>query len=133
MKKRLPYIIIFIVLTGIEFCIGLFIHDDFIRPYLGDVIIIWVLYCFVRIISPDKPSAPYNLIVEIVAFAAAVEFLQMINIVDILGIENRFLRTLIGTSFSYEDIECYFAGGFINMIGCIIYIFLFKNNANKNE
>ena len=45
-------------------------------------------------------------------FAVCVEILQYFRIVEVLGVENNaFLRTLIGTSFAWEDILCYAAGG----------------------
>lgn len=38
MKKRLPYIIAFVILLVTEIYIGVFVHDKFIRPYVGDVL-----------------------------------------------------------------------------------------------
>ncbi len=116
MSKRLGYLMWFIVLVGIEFVIGIFVHDNFIRPYVGDVIIVWVLYTFVKVFAPEKWNS-YIIAVAILIFSFIVEFLQLIHIVDILGIENNFLRVLIGTSFSTRDLLCYTIG---TVIICMI-------------
>ena len=39
MKKRLPYIIAAVILFVAEIIIGLYVKDDFIRPYGGDILI----------------------------------------------------------------------------------------------
>ena len=106
-NKRLFYGITFAVLVIIEVIIGVFVHDGFVRPYLGDVIVVIAIYAFVRIIIPKK----YVFLPFIVfGFSVIVELLQGIHIVDILGIQNNFLRVLIGTSFDWKDILCYGAG-----------------------
>ncbi|WP_297960601.1 DUF2809 domain-containing protein [uncultured Ruminococcus sp.] len=120
MKARLPYIIGFIVLVGIEVCIGVFYFNHFIRSYIGDVIVVWVLYCLFRSFIPRKFSS-YGGALGILAFSFAVEFLQKAHIADVLGVENPFLRTLIGTSFAVEDLWSYAAGTAVTLIE--IYIF----------
>lgn len=109
MKKRLPYITGFLFFTAVEFAIGIFCHDNWIRYYFGDVVVVWVVYLFIKSMIPDKINS-YFLAGGVLAFSVLTEFLQKIHIVDILGIENRFLRILIGTSFAVEDIWCYIAG-----------------------
>ena len=44
-KQRITYAAIFAVLLLIEIGIGLFVHDDFLRPYVGDVLVT-VLLCY---------------------------------------------------------------------------------------
>ncbi|MBP5378423.1 MAG: DUF2809 domain-containing protein, partial [Ruminococcus sp.] len=99
MKTRLPYIIGFLVLLGVEICIGVFYFNFFIRAYIGDVIVVWVIYCLFRSFVPKRFSS-YAVALGILAFAFAVEFLQKIYIADILGVENGLLRTIIGTSYA---------------------------------
>ena len=55
MKARLPYIIGFLLLLGVEICIGVFYFSKFIRAYLGDVIVVWVIYCLIRSFMPKRP------------------------------------------------------------------------------
>lgn len=119
MKKRLPYIIGFVVLLIIEILIALFLHDGFIRFYLGDVIVVWVVYFFVKILFPKINS--YLTAVGVMLFAFSVEFLQYIHIVDILGLGDiKFFRVLIGTSFSKVDLLCYTCGTIVTLL--FIYI-----------
>lgn len=120
MKKRLPYIILFVILVGIEVCIGVFYFNHFIRSYVGDVIIVWVLYCLFRIIFPERFNS-YAVAVGILIFSFIVEFLQKAHIVDILGIENQFLRILIGTSYATEDLWSYAAGTAVTILGIWTY------------
>lgn len=98
--------------------IALFVHDNFIRPYIGDVLVVFVVYSAVRVVFPDKFKylSLYTFI-----FAATVELLQLINIVKILGFENnRFISVLVGSVFDIKDIVCY-------GVGCItLYIFEVK-------
>lgn len=128
MKKRIPYILGFLLLTLTEVLIALFIHGGFVRNYLGDVIVVWVVYCFVQAIAGGRFNG-YIVSVGVMIFAFIVEFLQKINIVDILGLgEIKFFRTLIGTSFSPIDLICYAAG---SAIICAV-IFIKRKITNKS-
>src|SRR5690554_5256501 len=42
------FFIIALVVFVVEVFIALFVHDNFIRPYLGDVIVVWFVYYFIR-------------------------------------------------------------------------------------
>lgn len=115
MKKRLPYITGFLLLLIVEILIALFVHGGFVRYYLGDVIVVWVVYCFVKIFFPKING--YITSAGVMIFAFIVEFLQYINIVDILGLGNiKFFRVLIGTSFSPVDLLCYAVGTAVTML-----------------
>ncbi|MCM1507315.1 MAG: DUF2809 domain-containing protein [Ruminococcus flavefaciens] len=119
MKKRLPYVIGFMALLIVEVLIAMFLHGGFIRNYFGDVIVVWVVYCFVKIILPKINS--YLTAVGVMIFAFAVEFLQYINIVDLIGLGNiKFFCVLIGTSFSPIDLVCYTGGTAVTLL--IIFI-----------
>lgn len=112
--KRGFYLTAFLVLLVIEVLIALFVHDRFVRPYLGDVIVVVVVYCFVRIWIPER----FRLMpLWVFLFAVFVEVLQYVRIVEILGVQdNVFLRTVIGTSFSWGDILCYAVGSVVLVI-----------------
>ncbi len=108
MEKRIYYIILTIILLAVEVLIALFVHDQFVRPYIGDVLVVVVIYAFVRIWIPESVRL---LPLYVFLFAAGVEILQYFNIVELLGVQdNVFLRTIIGTSFDVKDILCYAAG-----------------------
>lgn len=107
-KKRLFYLVVTIILLFIEVCIALFVKDDFIRPYVGDMLVVIVIYSFIRIFIPERIGL---LPLYIFIFALAVEMLQYLDVVRMFGLEdNRFLSILIGSVFDIKDIICYAAG-----------------------
>ena len=111
MKKRILYAVASLFLLLIEVIIALYVHADFIRPYVGDMLVVIVIYTFIRIIVPEKCKIIPLLIF---IFAAGVELLQLVNIVEILGVEdNKFLKILIGSVYDIKDIVCY-------AVGCVI-------------
>lgn len=125
MRKRLFYAIATILLIFIEVLIALFVHDAFIRPYVGDVLVVIVIYTFVRIFIPEKCRL---LPLYVFLFSAGVELLQLANIVEVLGVaDNRFLRILIGSVFDIKDIICYAVG--CALLGVWEYIKARKTNA----
>lgn len=102
------YLLLTILLFVIEVCIALFVHDNFIRPYFGDVLVVILIYCFVK--SFLKISVTKGAI-AVLLFAFLVETLQYFTIIEVLGLQNnRLARTVIGTSFAWEDILAYIAG-----------------------
>ena len=108
MRKRLFYLTAALVLFAVEFCIALFVHDSFVRPFVGDVLVVILIYTFIRIFIPEKVRL---LPLYVFVFAAAVEILQYFRIVEVLGLQdNVIMSTVIGTSFDIRDILCYFVG-----------------------
>lgn len=92
----------------IEVLIALFVRDNFVRPYLGDVLVVILIYCFVKSFLP-LPAFPVA--ISVMAFAFTIEFLQYVHIVDKLGLRKSTLaKTVIGTSFAWNDILAYIAG-----------------------
>ena len=125
MKKRILYAVAFMCLLLIEVIIALYVHDNFIRPYVGDILVVIAIYTFIRIIVPEKCKL---LPLFIFVFAAGVELLQLANIVEILGVEdNKFLKILIGSVFDIKDIICY-------AVGCVILcIYEWLRDTNKGS
>ena len=109
MNKRITFAIASVLLLGIEILIGLFAHG-WVRSYLGDVLVVILIYTLIRTVSINKPSKWYVLPTAILIFSFAVEFLQLWGFCDRFGIENRLLRIIIGTGFSYIDLICYVIG-----------------------
>ena len=106
--KRIKYLFATLILLAIEVMIAMFVHDKIIRPYVGDVLVVVVIYTFLRILIPEKCGM---LPLYIFVFAAMAEVLQYFHIVERLGLEgNRFLSVLIGTVFDIKDIVCYGVG-----------------------
>lgn len=108
MKQRIYYMIATIILLIMEVLIALYVHDDFIRPYIGDVLVVVVIYTFIRIWIPER----FHLLpLYIFLFATGVEILQYFNLVEVLKLENHtFMRILLGSVFDVKDIICYGTG-----------------------
>lgn len=107
-KLRILYAAIFCGLLAVEICIALFVHDGFIRPYVGDVLVTLLLCCLCRVCVPNKLRL---LPLFIFAFAAVVEVGQYFDLVALLGLsDSRFLSVLLGRTFSWPDLFCYALG-----------------------
>lgn len=97
-----------IILFLIELCIALYIDDSFIRPYIGDLLVVILLYAIVRAFF--KVSI-MTAAIGVLIFSFAVEVLQYFKVVEILGLGSSPLaRTIIGTTFSWEDLVAYSLG-----------------------
>ena len=77
-KHRLIYILLFLTFLGIEVLIALFIRDNFIRPYVGDMLVTVVICLFLRGFTPLKTKL---LPLLVFVFAAAVEIGQYFDFV----------------------------------------------------
>jgi hypothetical protein len=57
------------------------------------------------VIVDNKPLA-----ISVWLFSFAIEFAQYFHLVDVLGIENKIVRIVMGTSFSVSDLLMYTLG-----------------------
>ena len=110
--QRAHYWLAFFLLLVTEICIACFVRDNFVRPYVGDILVTVLLCCLCRAIFPRfAPAVPVFL------FAAAVEGLQWLDLAEMLGLEGTALGIILGSTFDWKDLLCYglgcllFAGG----------------------
>ncbi|MBW8684359.1 ribosomal maturation YjgA family protein [Chitinophaga rhizophila] len=92
----------------IEVLIALYVHDDIIRPYVGDILVVILIYCFVRsfLQAPVLPVA-----VGVLVFSCTIEIMQYFKLVTLLGLDHsRLARIAIGNYFSWGDMICYVLG-----------------------
>lgn len=109
-KFDVKYFALTILLFIIELLIAMYVHDSFVRPYLGDVLVVMLIYCFIKSFLNLKV---WKAALFVLLFAFAIEFLQYLNVVGKLGLQNsKIARTVIGTSFCWSDILCYVVGIF---------------------
>lgn len=107
-KMRILYAVLTLLFLIVEIIIALYVHDDFIRPYVGDGLVVIVIYFFIRSWMPERIRL---LPLYVFLFAASVEVMQYFRLLEFLGLENsRFLRILLGATFDFKDIICYGAG-----------------------
>lgn len=111
MKK---YLFAFLILFVLEIIIATFINDAIIRPFIGDVLVVILMYTLIR--GFMKKPIQY-LPLYLFLFATAVEIAQYFNIVKILDLhDNKLIATIIGTTFDIKDIICYLAATIILLI-----------------
>lgn len=102
------YFALTVLIFCVEVLIALFVHDNFVRPYLGDVLVVILIYCFLKSFL-KLPVLTAS--VAVLLFAFGIEFLQFLDIVEKLNLESsKVARTVIGTSFSWIDLLTYVAG-----------------------
>ena len=110
MKLRFSplYFCLTVLLFVIEVLIAAYLHDEFIRPYAGDFLVVILIYCFVRSFV-QAPVVPVAL--AVLAFSYLVETLQYFNLVKLLGLEHsRIANIVIGNYFTWVDIIAYTLG-----------------------
>lgn len=114
LKFNKVYFILTISLLVVEILIATYAHDRIIRPYVGDLLVVILLYCFVRSFLNTPVLATS---VAVLLFAYMIETLQYFTIVNKLGLQNSSLaRTVIGTSFEWIDIVAYTCGAIMVII-----------------
>lgn len=104
MKKRLISAAIFAAVLGSEILIALFVHDSFVRPYVGDVLAVVCVYFLLRIITVKTRY----LSIPVTLFAFCVELVQITNLSEILP---KPLDIIVGGTFDFADLLCYLIGG----------------------
>lgn len=98
----------FVVLLIIEILIAKFVQDDFIRPYLGDFLVVILIYCFLMAISRISVLKG---IISVLFFSYAVEFFQMINYVKVMQYQPpEVVMIILGHDFSVWDLIAYSLG-----------------------
>lgn len=94
---------------AVEVLIALFVHDRIIRPYVGDVLAVVLVYLALRAVTAWKVAPALGLTLLI---AAAIEFGQYFHLLDGLGLSgSRVARIVLGGAFDLKDFACYFTGG----------------------
>lgn len=121
MKFNSSYFGWFILLFLIEVCIERFIHDAFIRPFVGDFLVVILIYCFVKSFFNTRL---YPTAMGVLLFSWLVEWMQYFHWVEILGLSHsRFARAILDTHFSWIDLLMY-------NLGILLVIFIERQKPN---
>jgi hypothetical protein len=113
------YFLLTIALLGLEIFIGACMHDNIIRPYGGDFLVVILLYCLVRSFW-DLPILLTA--VSVLIFSYLVETSQYFRLADRLGFKGPSLaRILLGSYFTWTDIISYTLG-ILSVIGMETWI-----------
>ena len=98
----------------VEVVIALYMHDRFVRPYGGDVLAVILVYCGLRAALRIEVLPA---ILAALAIAFAVEFGQLIGILDMLGLRGNTQATVVlGSGFEVRDLFAYTAGAAIVLL-----------------
>ncbi|CAH1604294.1 conserved membrane hypothetical protein [Vibrio jasicida] len=106
-KNGLKSLVCFIALV----IIALFVRDNFIRPTVGDVlVVVWLYYSLASLFS-----MPVNWLVSLVVLIAfAVELGQLLQVAVWFGIEpSSPLAVILGATFDWKDLLAYCIGGLL--------------------
>jgi len=108
------YAILSIGLLLVEISIALFIHDRLVRPFVGDMLVVILIFTICR----SFINANYFwLAVCVLIFSFAVEIGQYFNLIAILGLQHcELARTILGATFDYHDLLAYTAGALLIFI-----------------
>ncbi|PJJ84568.1 ribosomal maturation YjgA family protein [Mucilaginibacter auburnensis] len=108
MYFNIRYFLLSVILFLTEAYIATYVHDAFIRPFFGDLLVVILIYCAVKAFI-NMPVVKVTLLV--LAFAYSIELSQYFHIVQTLGLEHsKIATTIIGSYFSFIDILMYTAG-----------------------
>lgn len=120
-RFSLKYFLLFLLLLVIEIIIALYVRDNIIRPYGGDVLVVMLIYCFVKAFLDIKTL---YLSIGVLLFAYCIEVAQYFNFVELLHLQDyKVARIILGTSFSWGDIISY-------TIGALFCVLLDKDKKN---
>jgi len=97
-------VILFLVLAYI----ALYVKDQFVRPILGDVLVVGWLYLFLA----SFIKLPWYKLAHFVLFVAyAIEVAQYFNLITILGLQHiEVVRIIFGSTFDWLDLVAYTIG-----------------------
>ena len=125
MRFNLKFFLITVLIFIIELLIATVFKDIFfVRAYLGDVLVVILIYTF--ILSFFKIKNKSSLIIGIFVFSVFVEVLQYFKTADFIGLKSGSIpHIMLGNSFSWIDILCY-------AVGCLL-IFLVEKYRNSTS
>jgi len=117
------YFYLTVLLFLIEVAIAVLFDDQFIRPFVGDVLVVILIYSFVRTFWKVKANVAA---LSVLVFACFIEGLQYLNLIDKLGWRQyKILAIILGTTFDWKDILAYVLGTTI--------ILAWENRAPKRQ
>ena len=104
---NLKYFIASIVLFLVELSIAILHFNAFIRGFLGDVLIILLMYSFLKIFIKNNVL---KTAIFVLAFAYFVEFLQFFRLAELFHIKSKILLIIVGSVFDLWDLVAYTLG-----------------------
>ena len=107
-KFQWKYFVLAILLFLTEVLIAYYMHDKIIRPYVGDLLVVILIYCFIKSfvnISITKAA------IFVLLFSYVIELLQYLNMIKFLGLQkSRMANIVLGNYFEWIDLVAYTVG-----------------------
>lgn len=112
MKRRLVYFSLAILsFAACVLIVKLFNENLFIRGFIGDIIVISLIYFFIKIFYSFH-ALKLTLFTLIIAFT--IEFLQYLKLMTFFGLEhNKIARLILGSVFDPYDLIAYTLGAIL--------------------
>ncbi len=110
MKLQLnkTYLAITIFLFITEILIAMYLKSGFIRHTFGDYLVVILIYTFVKSFVSVNPL---KLAFAVWLFSFFIEFLQLLDVLSILGLhQNHLAKLILGTTFQISDLVAYTLG-----------------------
>ncbi|GAB3516991.1 ribosomal maturation YjgA family protein [Emticicia fontis] len=105
---RPKYGLLAIVFFVIEVLIAVYVHDSFVRPIVGDYLVVFLVYCAV---FTFWNTHFLTAAIATLLFAYLIETLQYFHFVHLMGWEKyKILAIALGTGFSWIDMIAYTLG-----------------------
>ncbi len=109
LKFSKKYALAFAIIFLVEVSIALFFKDQIIRPLVGDVLVVVLMYACVRMLFEVRN--PRRFALGLLLFAYSVELSQAFDLVARLGLAgSKLASTVLGTTFDWRDLLAYTLG-----------------------
>jgi len=111
---NLKFLFIFVAIFIVEVLIAKYLHDPYIRPFGGDVLVVVLIYAFLRVFLKTNNK---KLALGVLIFSFLIECLQGLHYVNWFGLQdNKFWSIVLGTYFTVYDLLAYFVGYLICLL-----------------
>lgn len=108
LRFQIHYFILTLILLLIEVLIAVYMNDAIVRPYIGDLLVVILLYCFVKTFLAASVSTVAS---GVLLFSFLIETGQYFHLVSLLGLDHSAIaKVILGNSFAGMDLLMYVAG-----------------------
>jgi Protein of unknown function (DUF2809) len=108
MIARGIYALAALAIFAIEVVIALFVRDAFVRPYVGDLLAVILVYAALRAATPLNLASA---VVATLSIALTIEIAQAFDLLGKLGLGgNEVAQIVLGGAFDVLDVLAYACG-----------------------
>lgn len=102
------YALAAVIVFLIEILIAVYAKDSFVRPYLGDILAVILVYLALRAATHLNPLAAA---ITTLGIAFAIEFAQYFNLITYIGWQDfKVTSIVLGSHYDVKDLMCYVIG-----------------------